>query len=128
MPRTHSFALTPAPPQLLPLPPPLPGPALPCLLSWAGLPPELLRKVVVHLRGVAHPTAQAALAQQQLRRTCTTWRSVLDADVIHIAPTVALDNPGSLAAHFPNCTSLDLSRYQAPGVGLYPHFSKLQLK
>jgi hypothetical protein len=77
---------------------------------------------------VCHPAAQASLSQQQLRRVCAAWRCVLDADVAHVAPSVPLDKPGTLFAHFPNCTSLDLSRYQAPSVGLYPHFSKIELR
>lgn len=84
--------------------------------------------MVTHLRAVSYPPGQAASALQHLRRTCATWRAVLDADVTHIAPTVPLDNPGALFDHFPNCTSLDLSRYQAPTVGLQQHLGRVPLK
>lgn len=95
---------------------------------WASVPPELLRKVVVHLRAASHPPQQAGAALQALRRTCASWRGVLDADVTHLAPTAPLDNPAAMFSHFPGCTSLDLSRFQAPTVTLYPHLHRLQLR
>lgn len=98
------------------------------MCSWASLPPELLRKIVTHVRAAAYPAAAATAAVQQLRRACAPWRAALDADARRVAPTAPLERPWALFQHFPNCEELDLSRYQGAAVALYGYFHLVELK